>query len=147
MILGVRVVAAVVVLALLLAGPLAPAVLAQQPAQPAPAAQPTQPAQPDVFQEALKAAPQPAEPEDTPLPTEFYEIAANVMTLFLVPGRVVTCAVGAGVAGVVLVISLGTAYRASTRVFEEGCGGKWILSAEDLLPERSAIRMPGAEPR
>lgn len=132
-----RVVAAWVSIALLLAVLPAPTAHAQAPAPSAPA--------PDIFREALKVTGQaPGTPEEPPkaagierLPADVYEGMAAVATAFLIPGRIITCTAGGALGLLALVGTLGSGYRFATAIVEEGCGGKWILSAEDLLPERT----------
>src|SRR5438128_935609 len=105
----------------LLGRPLATVVGAQQPAQP--------PA-PDLFQESLKA-----ERASSGQGSGLYGVGAVVTNIFLVPGRAFTCALG-GVVGVgVLAVTLGTGYRAAAAVWQEGCGGKWVVSGDDLRPD------------
>lgn len=136
MTLGRRVVAVSLVVSFL-AGPLAPLASAQQPTPP----------QPDVFKETMKASEPPvARGDDVRLDETFYDITAGVMTGFLVPGRAITCAAGGGVSILVLLLTFGSAYKAATRVLEEGCGGKWIVRGEDLMPDRPPI-MPPADKR
>ena len=59
-------------------------------------------------------------------------VAVNV---FHVPGRAITCTLGGLTAGAVLLLTLGSAYRAASGVMHEGCGGKWIVTGDDLRPE------------
>ncbi len=164
MALGVRLVAVVVVVSFLGAGPVTSIARAQQPT-PAPSTPSTTPTpsvvpQPDLFEEALKKG-QPVTPsgptsfQSTPteqpmppverrgLPYGFYQAMAGFATFFLIPGKIATCAVGTAVSGVLLGASLGSGYSTATEVAEEGCGGKWILTADDLLP---GVRPPGAMP-
>jgi hypothetical protein len=149
---GLRIVAACSTVLLLLAGPLAPPVKAQQPMPPPPPAtvQPVPPAQPDVFQEAVKTGRTGVPAEDyefgRPMSRPFYNTAAGVANVFYVPGHAITCALGGGVAGAILVLTFGSGYRTATRMVEEGCGGKWILQGDDLLPDRQSIRSM-SEPR
>jgi hypothetical protein len=113
-----RVVSAVLVMALL--GPLASLAGAQQPAQP--------PA-PDLFQESLKAE------RATGQQSSAYGAGAIVTNVFLVPGRAITCGLG-GIVGVgVLALTLGTAYKAASAVWHEGCGGRWTVTGEDIRPD------------
>ena len=129
-----RVVSALLV-AVLLGGPLAPLAGAQQPAQPtqppAPAAQPpaAQPPAPDLFQESLKAE------RVASRQSGMYDAGAVVTNIFLVPGRALTCGVGAVVGVGVLALTLGTAYRAASAVWHEGCGGRWTVTGDDLRPD------------
>jgi hypothetical protein len=116
---GTRVVSALLVMALL-GGPLASLAGAQQPAQP--------PA-PDLFQESLKAE------RSTGQQSSAYDAGAIVTNVFLVPGRAITCGLG-GLVGVgVLALTLGTAYKAASAVWHEGCGGRWTVTGEDIRPD------------
>jgi hypothetical protein len=124
MIAWTRVVSALLV-ALLLSGLLASTVAAQQPAQP--------PA-PDLFQETLKAD------EGAGRHDGAYSAGAVVTNVFLVPGRAITCVLGSVVGVVVLGATLGSGYRAASTVVHEGCGGKWVVTGEDLRPETAAGR-------
>jgi hypothetical protein len=129
-----RVVSALLVAALL-GGPLGSLAGAQQPAPPqTPQTQPPQtpPARPapDLFQESLKAERVVARDQSSA-----YDAGAVVVNVFLVPGRAITCGLGAVVGVGVLALTLGTGYRAASSVWQEGCGGKWIVSGEDLRPD------------
>ena len=119
MITGTRVVSALLT-ALLLAGPLVPIAGAQQPPQP--------PA-PDLFQEQLRTQ------QDAERSRGAYDAGAVAVNVFLVPGRAITCVLG-GVAGfVALAATFGTGYRAASAAVHEGCGGKWMVTGDDLRPE------------
>ena len=111
--------------ALLLGGPLATLAAAQPPAQP--------PA-PDLFQESLKAEQAAGGRKGA------YDAGAVVTNVFLVPGRAITCALGGITGVVVLAATLGTGYRAASSVWHEGCGGKWVVTGDDLRPESAAGR-------
>ena len=112
--------------ALLLAGPLAPIASAQQPAQPT---QPAQPPAPDLFQETLKAE------RENDRTRGAYDAGAVAVNVFLVPGRAITCMLGGVVGIVALAATFGTAYRAASAAVHEGCGGKWIVTGDDLRPD------------
>ena len=123
MITRTRVVSALLA-ALLLAGPLVPVAGAQQPTQP-----PAQPPAPDLFQEQLKAE------QEADRSRGAYNAGAVAVNVFLVPGRAITCLLG-GVAGiVVLAATFGSAYRAASDAVHEGCGGKWMVTGDDLRPD------------
>jgi len=126
-----RVLSALLV-ALLLAGPLALLASAQQPAQPAapPATPAAQAPAPDLFQETLRAE------QASSKQTGAYDAGAIAVDVFLVPGRAITCIAGGAVAVVVLAATLGTAYHAAADAVHEGCGGKWAVSGDDLRPEQ-----------
>lgn len=130
MITWTRVVSAVLTV-VLLAG-LAPVAGAQQmqtpPAPVQPGAQQAPPA-PDLFQETLKAE------RSTEASKGTYDAGAVAVNVFLVPGRAITCLLG-GVTGlVVLAATLGTRYTAASAAVHEGCGGKWVVTGDDLRPE------------
>jgi hypothetical protein len=119
MITRTRVVSAVLV-ALFLAGPLVPLAGAQQPAQP--------PA-PDLFQETLKAQ------RDDERSKGSYDAGAIAVNVFLVPGRAITCLLGGAAGLVALAATFGNAYRAASAAVHEGCGGKWVVTGDDLRPD------------
>jgi hypothetical protein len=108
------------VAALLLAGPLTPLASAQQPAPPA---------TPDLVQETLKAE------QDSERSRGAYDAGAVAVNVFLVPGRAITCLLGGVVGVVALAATFGTGYRAASAAVHEGCGGKWIVTGDDLRPE------------
>ena len=129
---AIRVVVVAVVAALVFTGPLAPLAAAQQP-------------QPDAFKETMKGGPHEVRPGDVDFGETGYSVAAGVATAFLVPGRTITCAAGS-VAGIaVLALTFGSAYRFFGTILEEGCGGKWIVRAEDLMPDRPIVVHPGEQ--
>lgn len=107
--------------ALLLAGPLAPIAGAQQPT-------PTQPA-PDLFQESIKAQ------EEAERSRGAYNAGAVAVNVFLVPGRAITCVLGGAVGVVALAATFGTGYRFASAAVHEGCGGKWLVTGDDLRPD------------
>lgn len=115
--------------------PTPPPVMPAQPAPvtppPAPPAQPAQPAQPEIFRETLKAR------EPSGGKEALYITGAVVTNFFLIPGRVITCTLGAGVGVAVLALTLGTGYKAAAATWDEGCGGKWVVTGDDLKPEGS----------
>lgn len=103
------------------------------PGAPVPPAPPTaQPAAPDLFQETLKAQQRSADRKQA-----VYEAGAVVTNVFLIPGRVITCTLGGVVGVAVLALTFGTGYKTAAGAFDEGCGGKWVVSGDDLKPEGS----------
>lgn len=114
-----RVIACALV-AVIVFGPLSEA-LAQQPAsQPAPP--------PGVIVEMVTPEPPPMRGRD------IYDVGAGVVTVAKAPFNVALCALGGGVGTALFLMTLGSAYKASTRVIEEGCAQKWIVSGDDLRP-------------
>ena len=111
-----------VLVAVMLLAPIAPGALAQQPAQPA------QPAQPDPAQDVVKDDGQAWHGIDG------YDVGAGVLTVLKLPFNVALCAFGGVVGTALFAITLGSAYKASTRVVEEGCAQKWFVRGHDLRP-------------
>src|SRR5262249_46579570 len=116
-----------VLVAVILVTTLSPA-LAQQPTQPAAPPQPPPPVlMPDVVKE-----------EGTVRPFDMYSVAAGISTVSRFPGNVALCAFGAALGTTVFLLTLGSAYRGTTRIVEEGCGGKWVLRGDDIRPIRGS---------
>lgn len=133
MTMAIRSLTVVLIASLLAAGPLTPAAWAQQPTAPPPV-EPVQPAQPDLFQETLKAQ---RSSERNEL---VYDAGAVVVNTFLVPGRAVTCIVGGAISIALLAATLGSAYKAAAGMMNEGCGGKWMVTGDDLRPDPPGTR-------
>jgi hypothetical protein len=116
--------------------PMQPVPMQPVPPPPAPVGPPPsstmQPAPTDLFQETLKA-----EARASGRKQVLYEAGAVVTNLFLIPGRAITCALGASLGVAVLALTLGTGYKTAAGAFDEGCGGKWVVTGDDLKPEGS----------
>jgi hypothetical protein len=109
--------------ALILAGPLQPLVLAQQTEQPA-----------DTGQD-------PARPEQTTVHrTDVYDVGAEAITVIGMPLKAGVCALSGVVGFALLVLTLGSAHRATAAVVEEGCGQKWIVRGDDIRPDQYSSR-------
>jgi hypothetical protein len=121
-----RLVSALLV-ALMLAIPLASIANAQQPPPPP---QPT----PEMYQQSLRAQ-QAAEAD-----RRVYDAGAVATNVFLVPGRAITCILGGAVSIAILAATFGTGYRAASATMHEGCGGKWTVTGDDLRPEGPTAR-------
>jgi hypothetical protein len=106
--------------AVVLLGTLAPRVLAQQPAPP-----------PAVVVEVNPPEYQMGRG------TDIYDVGAGVVTVAKAPFNLALCTLGSAVATALFAITLGSAYRASTRVIEEGCAQRWIVRGDDIRPRGS----------
>jgi len=64
-----------------------------------------------------------------------YNVGAGIANVFYIPGKVLLCGVGGATGIFILLISLGSAPRPAAYFAREGCGGKWILTGDDLRPD------------
>ena len=71
-------------------------------------------------------------------PFDLYSVGAGVFTVARIPLNIGLCALGTVVGSGLFLVTLGSAYRASTRVFEEGCAQKWLVRGDDLRPVRGS---------
>jgi hypothetical protein len=110
---GVRLIAAMAVLALVLAGPLAPLVAAQQPVMPP---------RTDLDADRVSERQGP----------DVYDAGAVAMTAIGMPLKAAVCAISGVLGLTLLVTTFGSAHRGSAALVEEGCGQKWILNGDDL---------------
>lgn len=76
-------------------------------------------------------------------PTEGHRIGAGFVNVVHVPGKAILCSLGTVVATGFLLATFGSAYPTATRLFEEGCGGTWVLTPEHIsgkIPHESEMR-------
>ena len=111
-------------------GMLPSSTLAQQPAPPA--------------AQASASAPVEATPPEYPAApgADIYDVGASVVTVARMPFNVALCGLGAVTGGMLFVLTLGTAYRATTRMIEEGCAQRWIVRGDDLRPRGAPGILP-----
>lgn len=67
-------------------------------------------------------------------------VGAGVLNVVYTPGKAIVCGLGTVASAAVMLITLGSAYRAAVATFKEGCGGTWILT-----PEHVAGKIPPRE--
>jgi hypothetical protein len=60
------------------------------------------------------------------------KVGAGVLNVVYVPGKALTCGAGTIVAGLMALATFGTAYREAVSFFNEGCGGAWLLTPEQV---------------
>jgi len=110
--------AAALVLVLVIGGFLVPLAGAQMaPAPPAP-------------------PPLPAPAQGPAEPGQGAKVGAGFLNVVYVPGKVILCGAGAVVSAGLMVLTFGSAYHAATQVFNEGCGGPWVLTPYDVTGRR-----------
>jgi len=69
-------------------------------------------------------------------------VGAGLLNVGYVPGKAIVCGLGTVASVGVMVITLGSAYRAAIATFKEGCGGTWVLTPEHVsgkIPPRDEI--------
>jgi hypothetical protein len=128
-----RILTVVVALAVLATGPLAPLAAAQQPAQ-----TPPPPAQP--MPQPMAPPPDVPEQESHLGESAAYNVGAGIANVFYIPGKGLLCGVGGAVGIFILFISLGSSPKPAAYFAREGCGGKWILTGDDLRPDEDRYR-------
>jgi hypothetical protein len=67
---------------------------------------------------------------------DLYTVGAGVFTVARLPFNIALCAIGVGVGTALFAATLGSGYRATTRVLEEGCAQKWFVRSKDIRPLR-----------
>ncbi|MBI1847369.1 MAG: hypothetical protein HY294_01035 [Candidatus Rokubacteria bacterium] len=117
---GVRMVATMVALALILAAPLVPRASAQQPARP------------DMSPD--RARPMASDRRGP----DVYDAGAVALTALGAPLKAGMCGVSMVVGVALFVTTMGSAHQSATGVVEEGCNVKWLLTGDDLRPDRAA---------
>jgi hypothetical protein len=60
------------------------------------------------------------------------ELSSETSPVDAVPGKAIVCGLGTVASVGVMVITLGSAYRAAVATFKEGCGGTWVLTPEHV---------------
>ena len=123
-----RSIAFVTVMSILFYGPLAPLAVAQQPTH----AGDMQMKESESKRTNDMRMMMESESERNPA----YDVGAGIANVVYVPGKAIVCTVGVVGAMVLLTLTAGSAYRASTELGEQGCGGKWLLKGDDLRPTR-----------
>jgi hypothetical protein len=69
-------------------------------------------------------------------------VGAGFLNVGYVPGKAIVCGLGTVASVGVMIITLGSAYRAAIGTFKEGCGGTWILTPEHVagkIPPKDSI--------
>jgi hypothetical protein len=86
---------------------------------------------PAAAQQAAAPA-DPGPPQPTVEVTDAHRAGAVALNLVYVPGKVITCAAGAGVAALAMLITLGSQYDTAIRLYKEGCDKPWFIEGEHV---------------
>ncbi len=67
------------------------------------------------------------------------KVGAGFVNVVYVPGKAIICGAGTLVAGGLLLLTFGNAYREAVSFFNEGCAGSWIVTPEQVarVPNKS----------
>jgi hypothetical protein len=63
--------------------------------------------------------------------------AAAVGDIFYVPGKAIVCGVSGALYVATMALTFGALYQEATDFVKGGCGGKWVLTGEDIKPAQS----------
>ncbi len=80
------------------------------------------------------------EPESHLAESAAYNVGAGIANVFYIPGKGLLCGLGGAVGVFILIISIGSAPRPAAYFAREGCGGKWVLTGDDLRPDDTHYR-------
>lgn len=58
--------------------------------------------------------------------------AAAVADVFYVPGKAIVCGMSGAFYVVTMALTFGALYQEATDFVKGGCGGKWVLTGEDI---------------
>ena len=87
---------------------------------------------------AQQPTPQPMDPvkqESGGSEAAAYNVGAGIANVFYVPGKGILCFLGITAGVFVMIVSVGSAPKTAAFHAREGCGGKWVLTGDDLRPE------------
>ncbi len=121
---------ALILIAVLFGSIVPPRVAVAQQAPPPPS--------PDLFAESMKA---PAAERTT----DGYDVGAGVINAVRGPGKAVVCLTGVAAGIVVFALTFGSAYQGAAAAVREGCGGKWVITGDDLRPVRGTESWSGRQ--
>jgi hypothetical protein len=74
--------------------------------------------------------------------TDADRVATGFLNVGYVPGKAIVCGLGTVATVGVMITTLGSAYRAAKATFNEGCGGTWVLTPEQVagkVPPRGEL--------
>lgn len=144
-------ISAALVAALFVSGPLAPMEAFAQAPQAAPAIDPPptsqKPGQERVPVDPVEKMLMPSvEPITSNDPTVGDAVAAGLMNVLYVPGKVIVCTAGVLTSTVLMLATFGSSYRAARGVFLEGCSAPWALTGAYVSGKIPGPGDPGYDP-
>ena len=88
---------------------------------------------------AAQTAPPPpmsAEAPGLPEPGQGAKVGAALLNVVYVPGKVILCSTGTVVSAGLMLLTFGSAHHAAVELFNQGCGGGWVLTPYDVTGRR-----------
>ena len=70
-------------------------------------------------------------------PSEGARTGAGFLNVVYIPGKAIICGTGTVASALLMLLTLGNAYQAAASLFNEGCGGPWVLTPYDVSGKRS----------
>jgi len=69
-------------------------------------------------------------------PSQGAKTGAGFLNVIYVPGKAILCGTGAVASTALMLLTFGSAYEAAVSLFNEGCGGHWVLTPHDVSGKR-----------
>ena len=70
-------------------------------------------------------------------PTQGDKVGAGFLNVVYIPGKAILCGTGTLASAGLMLLTFGSAYHEAVSVFNEGCGGRWVLTPYDVAEKRS----------
>jgi len=64
------------------------------------------------------------------------KVGAGLLNVVYVPGKVILCSAGTVLSAGLMLLTFGSAHHAATDLFNQGCGGAWVLTGYDVTGRR-----------
>lgn len=100
-------------------------------------------APPTALAQMQTPPPPPGQPRSAPpmasgpyQPTQGERVGAGFLNVVYVPGKAILCGAGSVASAGIMLLTFGSAYHAAVDIFNEGCGGQWLLTPYDVAAKR-----------
>jgi hypothetical protein len=78
----------------------------------------------------------PAEARGPSEPGQGAKVGAGFLNVVYVPGKVILCSTGTVLSAGLMLLTFGSAHHAAVDLFNQGCGGPWLLTSYDVTGRR-----------
>jgi len=69
-------------------------------------------------------------------PSQGAKTGAGFLDIVYVPGKAILCGTGIVASTALMLLTFGSAYHAAVSLYNEGCGGHWVLTPNDVSGKR-----------